>query len=133
MGMDFNGDKVSSLNAYLRDPKAKRVMISFYYYKFSATARFIADGLLRWNEENPDARIDIMVDSGAFSLMANEDKMKTINIDEYTKEYGAFITKYEKSINRFIELDIQVIAGVQEYERLYMLLNENTTYNNINY
>lgn len=126
MGMNFNGAKVSSLNAYLREPKAKRIMISFYYYKYSATARFIADGLLKWNEDKPEERIDIMVDSGAFSFMADENKAKKINIDEYTKEYGAFITEHRKQINRFIELDIQCIVGMKEYERLYKLLDSCT-------
>lgn len=129
MGMNSIGHKVYSLNAYLRDPKVKRVMISYYYYKYSAQARFIADGLFKWNEENPNDRIDIMVDSGAFSLMVDEEKMEGINIDEYVVEYGAFVTKHEKSINRFIELDIQVIVGVKEYERLYNLLNDSTPSN----
>ena len=124
--MTFNGNKIATLNAHLREPRVKRVMISYYYYKFNSTARSIADGILKWNEENPEDQIDIMVDSGAFSLMTDEKRMEKINIDEYTKDYAAFISKHEKHINRFVELDIQVIVGVKEYERLYKLLDENT-------
>lgn len=123
MGMNFNGEKISALNAYLRDAKVKRVMISFYYYKFSATARFIASSLLEWNRNNPRERIDIMVDSGAFSFMANEEKMKKIDLDAYIRDYGAFVTEHESSINRFIELDIQSIVGVSEYEKFYKQLD----------
>ena len=126
MGMSACGSKIPTLNAYLREPRAKRVMISYYYYKYHSGIRFVADGILKWNEENPTERIDIMVDSGAFSLMTNKDLIDTINIDDYTKEYGAFITKHEKNINRFVELDIQVIVGVREYDRLYKLLDEHT-------
>lgn len=124
--MTCNGHATASLNAYLREPKAKRVMISYYYYKYNTIARRVADGLFKWNREHPDEHIDIMVDSGAFSLMMNEDKLAKINIDEYVKEYGEFVTKHEPLIDRFIELDIQCLVGVPEYERLYALLNSYT-------
>ena len=126
MGLNFNGQTVSALNAYLREPKVKRVMISYYYYRNNANARSIADGIFKWNEEHPEEHIDIMVDSGAFSFMFKKEKLDKINIDDYVKDYGAFITKHEKQIDRFIELDIQCLVGVQEYERLYKLLNQYT-------
>ena len=126
MGMVSNGNAVGTLNAYLRDPKAKRVMISYYYYKCNSIARAVADGLFKWNEDHPDEHIDIMIDSGAFSLMVKEEKLDDLNIDEYVKEYGEFVTKHEKQIDRFVELDIQCIVGTQEYDRLYKLLDEYT-------
>lgn len=126
MGMNTAGHNVSTLNAYLRDPRAKRVMISYYSYKCSTTARACADGLFRWNEEHPDEHIDIMVDSGAFSMMVKEEKLDELNIDDYVKEYGEFVTKHAKQINRFIELDIQCLVGVPEYDRLYKLLDKHT-------
>lgn len=126
MGMATIGNKISNLNSYLREPKAKRIMISYYYYKYNLNTRFIADGLFKWNEDHPDERIDIMVDSGAFSLMVDEKKLSKIDIDGYVKEYGEFVTIHEKQINRFIELDIQSLTGTAEYERLYKLLDEHT-------
>lgn len=122
MGMAFCGDPLSLSNAYLREPRVKCIMISYYYYKYNATVRFITERLIAWNRGNPDDRIDIMVDSGAFSLMVNEEKMKGINIDDYVVGYGDFITHYQDQINRFVELDIQSIVGAREYERLYNLL-----------
>jgi hypothetical protein len=126
MGMNFNGDKVAPLNAYLRDPHVKRAMISFYYYKYNSIARFIADGLFEWNRNNPDKHIDIMIDSGAFSFMADEEKMKKIDLESYIQEYGEFVTKHEQYIDRFIELDVQSIVGVEEYERFYKMLDVTT-------
>lgn len=126
MGMTFNGSKIATTNAHLREPKVKRVMISYYYYKFNSTARHIANKILEWNRNNPSERVDIMVDSGAFSLMVNDSKMKDIIIDDYVKEYADFVTENCDEISRFVELDIQSIVGVPEYERLYKLLNDNT-------
>ena len=55
-----------------------------------------------------------MLDSGAFTFMSNS--KKTTNWDEYTERYAAFILK--NNIKLFIELDIDVIVGLREVERL---------------
>lgn len=55
-----------------------------------------------------------LLDSGAFTFM-NNFKGK-VNWDEYIEKYAAFINKY--NIKYFFELDIDVIVGIKEVERL---------------
>lgn len=56
---------------------------------------------------------DLLLDSGAFTFMASG---KRVDWDKYVEEYAAFINKYQ--IQKFFELDIDSIVGLQEVERL---------------
>lgn len=56
-----------------------------------------------------------VLDSGAFTFMVNSHK-KEIDWDHYVEEYGKFIK--ENNIKYFFELDIDVIVGLKEVERL---------------
>lgn len=62
-----------------------------------------------------------LLDSGAFTFMMGK---ASVNWDEYTEEYAAFINKYD--IKLFFELDIDSIVGLKEVERLRAKL-ENMT------
>lgn len=57
---------------------------------------------------------DFLLDSGAFTYMTNSEKKE--NWDLYIEEYANFINKYD--IKHFFELDIDVIVGLKEVERL---------------
>lgn len=63
-------------------------------------------------EEHPKEKF--LLDSGAFTFM-NGYKGE-INWDKYVEEYADFINKY--SIKYFFELDIDVLVGIKEVERL---------------
>jgi len=54
-----------------------------------------------------------LLDSGAFTFMQGT---ATANWDEYTEQYAAFINQH--NIGLFFELDIDVIVGLREVERL---------------
>lgn len=57
---------------------------------------------------------NFLLDSRAFTFM-NSYKGK-LNWDEYIEEYANFINKYD--IKYFFELDIDVVVGIKEVERL---------------
>lgn len=57
--------------------------------------------------------VDLLLDSGAFTFMVSGAK---IDWGKYVEEYAAFINKYQ--IEKFFELDIDSIVGLQEVERL---------------
>lgn len=58
---------------------------------------------------------NFLLDSGAFTFMNNL-KGDTANWDDYIERYAAFINKY--NVKYFFELDIDVIVGIKEVERL---------------
>ena len=55
-----------------------------------------------------------LLDSGAFTFMSNA--KEKINWDEYIERYAEFINKHD--IKHFFELDIDVLVGTNEVERL---------------
>lgn len=57
---------------------------------------------------------DIMLDSGAFSVMENGVRVR--DWDAYIEQYAEFINHYK--IEKFIELDIESVVGMKEVERL---------------
>lgn len=57
--------------------------------------------------------VDLLLDSGAFTFMVSGAK---VDWDKYVEDYAAFINKYQ--IEKFFELDIDSIIGLQEVERL---------------
>ena len=63
-----------------------------------------------------------IIDSGAFTLFS-QNKSK-IDFDKYTEEYAEFINKY--NIEYFFELDIDVLIGLEEVERLRTKLEKLT-------
>lgn len=89
--------------------KAKYVLESYYYIE-DWQIPFIH----KWD--------NFLLDSGAFTFMSN--RKQTIDWDKYVEEYASFINKY--NINYFFELDIDVIVGLKEVERLRSKL-ENLT------
>lgn len=58
---------------------------------------------------------NILLDSGAFTFM-NSQKNAKIDWDKYIEEYAELINR--ANIKYFFELDIDVIVGIQEVERL---------------
>jgi hypothetical protein len=64
---------------------------------------------------------DFILDSGAFSFIK---KNPNINWDDYIIKYANFINEY--SIEKFFELDIDVIVGLKEVERLRSKLEKLT-------
>ncbi|MFZ4504546.1 MAG: hypothetical protein ACOYM1_11405 [Methylovulum sp.] len=79
------------------------VLESFYYIK-DWMIPFIKN---HWN---------FLLDSGAFTFMANAKAGNGINWDEYIEKYAAFIN--ENDIKLFFELDIDSVVGLKEVERL---------------
>lgn len=70
------------------------------------------DGATRWKELLDE---NFLLDSGAFTFM-NSQKNAKIDWDKYIEEYADFINK--NNIELFFELDIDVIVGISEVERL---------------
>ncbi len=68
---------------------------------------------------------DLLLDSGAFSYMGqhNNGEVK-IDWDKYIEDYANFINKYD--IKYFFELDIDIIVGLKEVERLRKKLEDLT-------
>lgn len=58
---------------------------------------------------------DFILDSGAFTYMNGKDSSK-IDWDEYVEHYAKVINDYD--VKNFIELDIDIIVGLKEVERL---------------
>lgn len=58
---------------------------------------------------------NFLLDSGAFTFMSGNHR-GSINWDEYTESYADFINQY--NIEKFFELDIDIIVGIKEVERL---------------
>jgi len=85
------------------------VLESFYYIK---------DFMIPYIEKY----WDLLLDSGAFTFM-NSYK-KHVDWDEYILRYADFINQH--NIKRFFELDIDVVVGIKEVERLRRKL-ENLT------
>lgn len=56
-----------------------------------------------------------LLDSGAFTFMSSL-KSGTVNWDDYIGRYADFINEY--NVKYFFELDIDVIVGIKEVERL---------------
>ena len=57
---------------------------------------------------------DLLLDSGAFTFMENV--KKHVDWDDYILRYADFINQY--NIRHFFELDIDVVVGIKEVERL---------------
>ncbi len=66
---------------------------------------------------------NFLLDSGAFTFM-NQAKNHKVNWDQYIEEYAAFINKLD--IELFFELDIDVLVGIEEVERLRAKLEKLT-------
>ena len=79
----------------------KYILESFYYIQ-------------EWQIPYLKGKKLFLLDSGAFTFMSNSKKQ--VNWDEYVEQYADFINKYD--IKYFFELDIDVIVGIKEVERL---------------
>lgn len=86
---------------FLDVEKSKYILESYYYIK-DWQIPFIH----KWEA--------FLLDSGAFTFMSN--KNQNINWDKYVEEYASFINRHD--IKYFFELDIDVIVGIKEVERL---------------
>lgn len=64
-----------------------------------------------------------LLDSGAFTFM-NQSKNHKVDWDKYIGEYAIFINKLD--IDLFFELDIDVLVGIKEVERLRTKLEKLT-------
>ena len=81
---------------------------------------------LRGNKEFPRLITDMgnfLLDSGAFTFMSGNGEANA-DFDSYVDEYAAFINKWD--IQNFFELDIDVLVGLQEVERLRYKLEKLT-------
>ncbi len=67
--------------------------------------------------------LSFLLDSGAFSYITGMDSSK-VNWDSYIEEYAAFINKY--NIDKFIEVDIDILIGIKEVNRLRLKLEQLT-------
>lgn len=66
---------------------------------------------------------DFLLDSGAFTFMQGTHK-EAINWDRYIEEYAEFINRY--NVQKFFELDIDSVVGLNEVERLRKRLEQLT-------
>lgn len=81
---------------------------------------------LRGNAQFPRLIKDMgnfLLDSGAFTFMSGNGEANA-NFDAYVEEYAEFITKW--NIKNFFELDIDVLVGLKEVERLRFKLEKLT-------
>lgn len=62
-----------------------------------------------------------LLDSGAFTFMTSL-KGKQIDWEQYVINYGNFVKKHD--VKHFFELDIDLIVGIKEVERLRQLLEK---------
>ena len=72
---------------------------------------------------------NFLLDSGAFTFMSNS-KSRT-DWDEYVERYADFINRHD--IKHFFELDIDVLVGINEVERLRAKLEKLTNKKSIRY
>ena len=99
--------KVCLAGTYCRESMIKKaglcdyVLESFWYVK-------------DWQLEKIKKCKLFLLDSGAFTFMSNTNKK--IDWDKYVENYANFINKND--IKHFFELDIDVIVGLKEVERL---------------
>ena len=87
------------------------VLESFYYVK-------------EWMNPYIKEHWNFMLDSGAFTFMSNKETGKNIDWDNYVERYANYIN--ELDIVLFLELDIDVIVGIKEVERLRTKLEKLT-------
>lgn len=73
----------------------KPPMLQSFWYDTSTTLESVSD--------------DIMIDSGAFSMLC--DKKKKVPIEEYADEYCEFIRRH--NFSKFLELDLDSIIGYE--------------------
>jgi len=109
-------DRVSS--------KVKEKQIPYSLISFEVIRR--KPSLFKTIQRVTEFKQELLLDSGAFTFMANNVKGKSdkIDWDSYIEEYADFINK--NNINYFFELDIDVLVGLKEVERLRAKL-ENLT------
>ena len=100
-----NGKMASWRNYYILE--------SYYYCKKN---RWIPNLIKQINKEC------FMLDSGAFTFMS--DAKITVNWEKYVDEYAEFINKY--NITQFIEMDIDVVVGIDKVEQLRKRLEKLT-------
>ena len=67
---------------------------------------------------------DFILDSGAFTFMNNTKKGQNVDFDAYVERYIEFINKYD--VDKFFELDIDVIVGLEKVEQIRKRLEEGT-------
>lgn len=101
---------VSSLETDLKQAESGRLIfndayiLQSFYYVDNFTEKVIL----------PNCK-DFILDSGAFTFMQNAHKTN-INWDDYVERYAKFVKKHH--IEKYFELDIDSIVGLQEVERL---------------
>lgn len=91
----------------IKKHKPKYILESYYYLK-------------NWQVDIIDE--DFMLDSGAFSFMA--DSKKKVDWYEYADKYAEFVLK--NNIKKYIELDLDYIIGVDTTRKLRNILEKNT-------
>ena len=61
-------------------------------------------------------KINLLLDSGAFTFMSNKNNQGGVNWSAYIDRYANFILEHK--IEKFFELDIDSVVGLKEVERL---------------
>jgi len=97
---------------YLIESDSKIMILESFYYVSNWMDDFIKN---HWN---------FLLDSGAFTFMGNVRKGDNIDWDEYLSNYIDYINKLD--IKLFFELDIDLIVGIKEVERLRLRLEKET-------
>jgi hypothetical protein len=92
---------------------------NFDFYDFYRLESFV---YVKGEEKNIPKYKSFLLDSGAFTFMNKNNGV--VNWDEYIERYASFINTY--NVNNFFELDIDVIVGIKEVERLRSKLEKLT-------
>lgn len=90
----------------------EKLWVEDSFFKFNRLESFYYITSERHLIQNYDV---FLLDSGAFTFMSSL-KGGTVNWDDYIKRYADFINEY--NVKYFFELDIDVIVGIKEVERL---------------
>lgn len=100
---------------------SKYILLSYYYVRKKENEKGLIDLMVQRNKED-----NLMLDSGAFTLMTSKRNAKNNDLDAYIDNYIAFIKKYE--IKRYIEMDLDVVIGYDEVLKLRKRLEDEIGY-----
>lgn len=96
--------------------KPPYVLESFYYLRKAPKDK----GATFMNYIKSNKCKMFLLDSGAFTYMSKVKnkgtKVNNVDFDKYVEDYAAFINEYD--IKYFFELDVDVVIGLKEVERL---------------
>ncbi len=98
----LSGGEVPKFRACMAEMKTKSILMTYW------ALRKNPDHLVELKEAHPE--IDIMVDSGAFTLF-QKDRQEPAFYEKYMDEYEKFLIKHQKHIFMAAELDLDTVIG----------------------